>query len=967
MLNEALLKLGMLPAFGSDEWREVMAKEPLALRTRGLSERLEPHDVGRALYHLAQRRHFKGRELDEGDSEAADEAAEKEAKSSRETTLQFLKRSGNTLGEFLSRKGPHDRKRGTHATRAVVLDEFDRFWAAQSEYHLALANPETRAWIEDTIFAQRPVFWRKNTLGTCPLMPQENLCPKGAWVSQQRRMLEKLNNLAIIGGNARSLDAEERAAILEKLQVQASMRWGSVRAALKPIFKAREEKDRLSSLRFNLEEGGDPALLGNAMEAKLAEIFGAAWSSHPHRQAIRDAVHGRLWSADYGEMGEQRVVIRPETERRELRAAAEHSFTRDFGATSGQAAALAALKLPSGWEPYSYAALERLLPRLEQGARFGALINGPEWAEWRDVTFPNRARPTGEVLDRLPSPADKAERERLAQVRNPTVVRAQNELRKVVNNLIGLYGKPDLIRIELAREVGKSKRERKEMQDGLRKQEARRKAAATDLRANGIEPSRDDIEKYMLWLECGKFDPYSGKAISFEALFGHAEFDVEHIWPRSRSFDNSYGNKTLCLKKLNVRKANRTPFEAFGTDPDWVDMKNRVWRLAEERKMPQGKAKRFCREEPLDDDFVSRQLNDTGFAARQAIAFLKRLWPDVGIEAPVAVQAVNGRVTAQLRKVWGLNNILSDDGEKTRADHRHHAVDALVVACAHAGLTQRLSSYWQVRDGSVAVARPEIAPPWPSIRADADIAVGQIVVSHRVRRKISGPLHKETFYGDTGCDAVSGKTIYRYFVVRKRVEALSKMEIEAIRDPAVKEIISKWVALHGGDLKKAFTTYPRLGSHGQEIRRVRLLVKQQEKLMAQISDTTYADLGANHHVAIYKLPSGRATFNVVSLLEASRRLARRESIVQYEHPEHAEFLMSLSAGDTIRFAREEREAPQLWRVQKIASKGQISLLHINDASPLEPSLFEPTVGGIIARNAVKLSIDPIGRVRPAHD
>jgi hypothetical protein len=77
--------------------------------------------------------------------------------------------------------------------------------------------------------------------------------------------------------------------------------------------------------------------------------------------------------------------------------------------------------------------------------------------------------------------------------------------------------------------------------------------------------------------------------------------------------------------------------------------------------------------------------------------------------------------------------------------------------------------------------------------------------------------------------------------------------------------------------------------------------------------------------------------------------------------------MSLSAGDTIRFSKEKGQMPTLWRIQKIASKGQISVLSIIDASPREPSLFEPMVGGIMSRNAVKVSVDPIGRIRSAND
>jgi CRISPR-associated endonuclease Csn1 len=237
------------------------------------------------------------------------------------------------------------------------------------------------------------------------------------------------------------------------------------------------------------------------------------------------------------------------------------------------------------------------------------------------------------------------------------------------------------------------------------------------------------------------------------------EFDVEHIWPQWRSFDDSFANKTLCLKEVNHRKSNLTPFEAFGSDPEWMDMKNRVWQLVRDRKMKAAKAKRFCREEELPQDFASRQLNDTRFASRQAVAFLKRLWPDLGVDAPVTVQVVTGRVTAQLRRLWGLNSILSDDGAKTRADHRHHAIDALVVACADPRMTQKLSNYWRQKNNHAAI-QPHLDPPWSSIRRDTDRAVQAIVVSHRTRRKISGSLHTKMLFGDAKANIVkAGRTL----------------------------------------------------------------------------------------------------------------------------------------------------------------------------------------------------------------
>ena len=427
-------------------------------------------------------------------------------------------------------------------------------------------------------------------------------------------------------------------------------------------------------------------------------------------------------------------------------------------------------------------------------------------------------------------------------------MRVQNEMRKVINNLIGLYRKPDLIRIELARDIGLSKLEREERTRAMRTNERKRDAAKKDLKTNGIaDPSKDYVDKWVLWQECQKKCPYTGDSIGFDDLFRSGRFEIEHIWPRSVSFDDGLRNETLCRRDVNIAKGNRIPFEYFRNRPqEWAQVKDRLDTLVREKSMPRGKAKRFVAES-IKDDFAERQIVDTGYAARQALAMLKRLWPDLGATGPVTVRAVSGRVTAQLRKLWGLNHILADDGEKTRADHRHHAIDALAVACVRAGYTIKLSRYFELEDLHRKGLAPkpnqaECPPPWSSIREDAKVAIQEVVVSHRVRKKVSGPLHKETVYGGAAREETMRGTTYRFFVRRKALEALTRNEIDNIVDERIRNIVVEWVASHGGDPKKAFATFPRVSDGGPFIRKARLNVKQQLHLMAPVS-TGYADLG----------------------------------------------------------------------------------------------------------------------------
>lgn len=975
-LNQFLREAGLLPDFSKaagSEWAQAMALDPWPLRAKATNEPLSPAELGRALYHLAQRRHFRGRDLEDADisdERANDEPAadEKAAASKRETDRKALKASGRTLGAFIATIPEREqRRRGHHFARDDVAAEFRAIVAAQAPHHAKLRDADFVAALEQTVFDQKPVFWRRATLGVCRFMPGAELAASGSWVAQEKRMLEKFNNLRIEEGNGRPLDEQERAALLALLRTQDSVTWGGIRRHLKLYWRKHDLPEKPT---FNLERGGEKGLVGNRLENRLAAIMGDRWHADADlREAMRRDIHAHLYAADYGQVG-GRIVIRREAERRQARAAARDQLKTEYGLTDEQANALAGLTFAPGWEPFSEAALWQFLPRLQQGALFGALLAAPEEEGWRTSTFPNRLQPTGSWVDRLPTPGNSREEiDRQKAVRNPTVLRVQNELRKVVNNLIAAYGRPDRIRVEVAREVGKSARERAEELKRNRDREKERKKATEELQNGGIaQPSRGDIEKWLLWQECNRQCPYTGQMIDFAALFHRGEFQVEHIWPRWRSLDDSFANKTLCNRDFNLSKSNRTPFEVFEHDADgWEAALTRVRAFAGPPGRVASKARRFAATE-IPADFAARQLTDTGYAARQAVGFLKMLFPDLGQAGEVRVATLSGRVTSRLRHNWGLNNILSDSGEKTRADHRHHAIDALVVALAHPGYTQRLSRWFQARDAASPQPEPPLDPPFADVRAQAETWKDRIVVSHRVRRKVSGPLHKDTTYGDAGPADGSGGIAYCWFVTRKPVEALTKSVLaddDAWPDAHVRDRVRAWVETHGGDPKKAFVNgYPTVSDGGAPIRKVRIRVKQQQKLMAPLKNG-YADLGNNHHALIYIRPNGKPDFRIVSLFEAATRLRQGLSPIDCSDKEDLKFRMSLAAGDTIRLTGDRSG---LWIVRKLSANGQLTLWPINDTdAEKHKTIFEPTIGGMVSRGLEKISVDPIGRIRPARD
>lgn len=953
LLNEALAASGMLPAFGTTEWHHTVAADPYALRSDGLTRPLLPHELGRAIYHLAKRRGFAGRGADERKKSDPDEMAARE-----DAQRLASEKGGLTLGTFLAKQ---PKKRGRHHTRDMIKDEFERLWAAQKPHHSILSDSQFQARIRHLVFFQRPTFWRLSTLSRCQFCPDNSPEPKGSWNGQEFLLLEQLTKLRIAGANARPLSKTEFSLLRNHLHRHKTAGWSGVRKVLRKHWR---EGDEAEDQRFNLEiSGAEDKLRGNVIEVELCNIFGNEWDQHPKRHEIRRDLHKRLWTADYHQVGNARVEIRRDEDIKAKRLEAKARMQQDWRLTDEQAAALAKLDLPGEWLGWSQTAVAEMLPLMEQGHSVGDLTRSPDWQNWREQTFPNRQQATGEIRDRLPSHPRL-----MPEVRNPTIHRALNELRKVVNNLLSVYGRPDLIRIELTRELKESRSRRSDRLSRNKKQEAERKKALADLGAHGIaNPGRDDIEKWLLWKESNERCPYTGDHIGFDALFHEGKYQVEHIWPRSRSLDNGFANKTLCRTDINILKGNRTPFELYGHEPEaWHAIKQRL----ADCKLPEHKIRRFIKDSILEagtDDFSDRQLADTGWTAREARDFLKRLWPDDGSIAPV--ETVNGRITAQLRHQWGLNAILNPDGRtKTRADHRHHAVDALAVALTSRSFVKRLSD-WHRSYEATGARPPQLDVPWKRLFEEGRAQVAKIVVSHKARRKVSGALHAEMVMGDTGLDEKTRTGIYRQFVTRKALERLSKSEIETIRDPAVRSIVAKQVAERGGDPKKAFPPYPRLlganGSDTPEIRRVRLLTKQQLDLMVRIG-TGYADAANNHHIAVYRIANGNAVFEVVSLHEVARRISLRTPVIAKTSNDGAVFVMSLSAGDTLAFPN--GEGPPRYRVvQSIWANGQIVLLDHTDASKDRDSKNQPGIASIVASGAKKVSVDPIGRVRPAND
>ena len=457
-----------------------------------------------------------------------------------------------------------------------------------------------------------------------------------------------------------------------------------------------------------------------------------------------------------------------------------------------QAYRVADCPLPDGYGALSKLALDKILPALEDDVivysdavqkTFGTSHSQFGTGEIFDNALPYY----GYILERnvafgTGDPKDMDEK-RYGKIANPTVHVALNQIRSVINDLLIRFGPPEEIVVELARDLplsakGKSELETKQKQN-QQANERRRELLANEYKQPDTYENRMRLRLYEDLEALGKSCVYTGEHIGNHNLFS-AEVEIEHILPFSRTFDDSYSNKTLSLRKANRDKGNKTPHEAFSESPNGYSWEEISKRAAE---FPGSKSWRFgpdamARFDEFEGGFLARQLTDTQYISRLAKAYLEAIYGGQGHEGSQNhVKVIPGRLTADLRHHWGLNSVLRGHNEpeaeaqkKNRNDHRHHAIDAIVVACTDMGMLQKAAR--QSKDNERVFSDKLLAgikEPWEGFRTAVENSVRRITVSHKPDHGIQAAMHNDTAYGIKGGEPNDKGT--RKVVTRKPIES----------------------------------------------------------------------------------------------------------------------------------------------------------------------------------------------------
>lgn len=473
-------------------------------------------------------------------------------------------------------------------------------------------------------------------------------------------------------------------------------------------------------------------------------------------------------------------------------------------------------------------------------------------------------------------------------LRNPVVEQLANETMQVIKAIWKQYkfNPEELeIRVELARELKNSAVERekiwkgqqnsKKINDRIKERLAElnqefssrnielykiwSRQSIEEIPKQSKEPTKEEIQKLRLWEEQKCISPYTGKPIPLSKLFSPDRlYDIDHIIPKSRYYDDSISNKVVCETNINEEKSNRTAWEYISQQNSQFEIMSLDNFIQHINENFFGKKKKNLLAEKIPTNPIERQRKDTQYIS---VAIKSELAKIVGSDN---VKTSTGEVTDFLRSRWGLRKLFMiltesrfkqmelwdldengnpktqwvkryyDENKKNqyeiknwskRYDHRHHSIDALVVALttqSHIHRLNNLNKYYQdeltnrkvefgiiVEEGESilegffnleAKRRDEILRQIESSRyfeMPFDNLVGQVkshlesmIVSHKPKDKlgikidkitskkqlkIRGALHQETYYGK-----INGRDTKRVDISSLSVSDVPKIVIDKV-------------------------------------------------------------------------------------------------------------------------------------------------------------------------------------------
>lgn len=972
-LRRELAKVGMLP---DAALIQLPLLELWELRERAATagRRLTLPELGRVLCHINQKRGYRHVKSDAA-AIVGDEGEKKKDSNSAylagiRANDEKLQDEHKTVGQYFAEQlrqnqsesptgGISYRIKDQIFSRQRYIDEYDQIMAAQRVHYPDILTDEfIRMLRDEVIFMQRPLKSCKHLVSLCEFEKQERVmrvqqddgkggrqlverkvkfgpkvAPKSSPLFQLCRIYEAVNNIRLTrpDGSPRDITPEEHAKIVVHLQSSASLSF----AALKKLLKEKAIiADQLTS---------KSGLKGNSTRVALA----AALQPYPQYHRLLDMeletrmMTVQLTDEETGEVTEREVAVVTDSCVRqplyrlwhilysiEERDAMRRALITQLGMKEedldgGLLDQLYRLDfVKPGYGNKSAKFICKLLPQLQQGLGYSEACAAVGYRHSNSPTSEEITERT--LLEKIPLLQRN-------ELRQPLVEKILNQMINLVNALKAEYG-VDEVRVELARELKMSREERERMTIQNDKRKEANDEVAEKIQKCGLYPTKSRIRKYRLWEEAGRQCLYCGQSIEEEQCLNGDDMEVEHIIPKSVLYDDSYGNKTCACRRCNKEKGNRTALEyirAKGWEAEYMD---RINERLKEKKISYSKHQRLrWLKEDIPSDFLERQLRLTQYISRQAMAILQQ-----GIRR---VSASEGGVTARLRSLWGYDDILhtlnldrydsmgetervSREGETTeklrikdwskRKDHRHHAIDALVVASTRQGYIQRLNrvsseSEREAMSGEIEMQKVTKTDklsllerwltqrPHLSVRAVSD-KVAEILISYRPGKRVvtrgRNIYRKKTADGrevtcvQRGVLVPRGElmeaSLYGKILSQGRERIVKRYPLHTLKgevvDPRLRELIAEYNQEITSKVKAKGAPLYLDAAEKQEVRSVRCYVDKPSVAKAipiRFDECgraiTFVQSGNNHHLALYRTPKGKLVGSIVTFWDAVDR------------------------------------------------------------------------------------------------
>ena len=750
-------------------------------------------EIGRVLYHINQRRGYKHAKADEsGDSKQRDYVA-----NINQRYAMIIER-GQTIGQYFAEQLKQSEiitEKGSYYTyrikeqvfpRKAYEDEFDQIMSVQREYYPNILTDEViNRFRNEIIFYQRGLKSCKHLVSICEFEKKEyknpdgkivydgpKVAPRTSPLFQICKIWESVNNITLTNRYnerypitreqrqkmAEFLDNNEKMGIKDMYKILGISSkegwWGgkaigkglqgnTTKMQLKKALSSLPKSDIDRLLKFDLIQ-----IESGLVDESTGEIIPIVGT-----QILNEPLY-KLWHTIYSIQDKEELAS---------------ALSKNFGITDAEVIdKLYKLDfIKPGYGNKSTKAMRRILPFLQDGEMYSEACLHAGFRHSESLTADENL--SRELLGRLPQIKKN-------ELRQPIVEKILNQMVNVVNAIIDKYGKPDTIRVELARELKMSKEERESLDKNIRAREKENETYKNKiLEYDGVRVSRNRIQKYRMWEEAQGVCFYCGASVSTSDFLQGFDVEVEHIIPRSLFFDNSFSNKVCACRKCNASKGNMTGFDFMKSKGEeaFQSYLTRVEEAFKDKRISKTKRDRLLTTaKDIPSDFIERDLRLSQYISRKSIEILKQVCRNV--------HSTTGSVTDFVRRVWGYDMVLHNlnleryrKGDLTeiveydhkgqihseerikdwskRLDHRHHAVDALVIAMTQQSFIQRLNHLNTERDQMFAEVEKQreewrndysLLEQWLRERphfsvAEVENAVAAIAISYKSGKRVA--------------------------------------------------------------------------------------------------------------------------------------------------------------------------------------------------------------------------------------